>query len=284
MRQKSGKSNRPQPQIERSESAETQPLISQLGMDATSLRDDIYRHLSYTLGRDQHSVNNRYRFNAVALAVRDRLMERWKATHEAYYRTDCKRGYYLSMEFLMGRALGNALINLGVEGATAEALRGLGHTLEEVAEQEGDAGLGNGGLGRLAACFLDSCATLQLPVFGYGIRYDYGMFRQRIANHQQLEEPDSWLAHGCAWELQRPEYAQRVKFGGRTDFFRDEQGRWRARWVGTQDVIAVPYDHPIPGYRNGTVNTLRLWRASSPHKFDLAMQDAAFAWLKAKLS
>ncbi len=251
------------------EGAETQPLSSGLGMDALHLRDDIFRHLSYTLGRDSHSSSARYRFSATVLAVRDRLMERWKATHAAYYHADCRRGYYLSLEFLMGRALGNALLNLDLTGATADALRQLGLRLEDLIEEEADAGLGNGGLGRLAACFLDSCATLQYPVTGYGIRYDYGMFRQRILKGFQLEEPDRWLAFGSFWELHRPEYTRRIRFGGHTEFYRDEQNRMRVRLIGSEDVLAVPYDIPIPGYRNGTVNTLRLWRAASPEEFKL---------------
>jgi starch phosphorylase len=258
------------PTQELRESAETQPLSIGLAMDAKHLREDIFRHLCYTLGRDSHSASSRYRYNATVLAVRDRLMERWKATHEAYYHADCKRGYYLSLEFLMGRALGNALLNLGIGGPTGEALKDLGHRLEDLVEEEADAGLGNGGLGRLAACFVDSCATLQLPLTGYGIRYDYGMFRQRIVNGAQVEEPDHWLAYGSFWEMHRPEYAQRVRFKGRTEFFKDEKNRSRVRWVDSEDVLAVPYDVPVPGYRNGTVNTLRLWSATSPHEFNLA--------------
>ena len=253
------------------ETADTQPITPPgLGMDMPSLRSDIHRHLAYTLGRDAHSNSVRYRYMATALAVRDRLMERWKATHAAYYDADCKRGYYLSMEFLMGRALGNAALNLDIDKELQQALLSQGLHLEELEDAEPDAGLGNGGLGRLAACFMDSCATLQLPVFGYGIRYDYGMFRQKIIGGAQHEEPDNWLANGMPWELQRPEYTQRVKFGGHTEFYRDAKGRMRVNWTGTQDVMAVPYDLPIPGYHNGTVNTLRLWRASAPEAFDLA--------------
>ena len=253
------------------ETADTQPLTPVgLGMDAASLRQDFHRHLAYTLGRDSHSVSNRYRYMAAVLAVRDRLVERWKATHAAYYEADCKRGYYLSMEFLMGRALGNAALNLDIDQQLKRSMHSLGLRLEDLEECEPDAGLGNGGLGRLAACFMDSCASLQLPVFGYGLRYDYGMFRQRIVNGAQIEEPDNWLAHGHPWELQRPEYSQRVKFGGHTEFYRDANSRMRVNWTATQDVVAVPYDLPIPGYHNGTVNTLRLWRASAPEQFDLA--------------
>ena len=253
----------------RAESAATQELSLALGMDAAALEADINRHLSYTLGRDYHAVSNRYRYQATVLAVRDRLMERWKATHAAYYDADCKRGYYLSLEFLMGRAFGNALLNLGLTREVASALHDLGLELEELASEEPDAGLGNGGLGRLAACFLDSCATLALPVFGYGIRYDYGMFRQKIVQGHQIETPDAWLANGSPWELHRPEYTQRVKFGGHTEFFQDDKNRTRVRWVSISDVKAIPYDVPVPGYKNGTVNTLRLWHAAAVEEFDL---------------
>ncbi len=260
----------PKPSPAKRHDAETQPISVGLPMDGAGLRQDYDRHLAISLGRDSHSVNNRYRYTALVMAVRDRLMERWKNTHAAYYQSDCRRGFYLSMEFLMGRALGNALLNLDLETSVREALQDLGMKIEDLQEEEADAGLGNGGLGRLAACFLDSCATLQLPVFGYGLRYEYGMFRQRIASGVQIEEPERWLAHGSPWELQRPEYTQRVKFGGRTEFYTDDHGKTRLRWVATHDVHAVPYDMPVPGYRNGTVNTLRLWRAEALEDFDLA--------------
>ena len=153
-------------------------------------------------------------------------------------------------------------MSLGITDQTAEALQRIGLDLEDVYEREHDAGLGNGGLGRLAACFLDSCATLSLPVVGYGIRYQYGMFHQRIDNGYQLEEPDPWLREGFPWELERFEFAQTVKFGGRTEARRDTRGRTRYVWADTHDVLAIPYDVPIPGYDNGIVNTLRLWSAS----------------------
>ena len=196
-------------------------------------------------------------------------MERWKNTHYAYDESDCKRAYYLSLEFLMGRALGNAMLNLGIQDAAARAMYDLGIELEEIADREQDAGLGNGGLGRLAACFLDSCATLQLPVTGYGIRYEYGMFRQHIEGGNQVEEPDHWLRDGNPWELERPEYTQRVRYGGYTEHYHNPDGELCVRWVGTHDVLAVPYDVPVPGYRNGTVNTLRLWNAAATDEFDL---------------
>ena len=240
-----------------------------LGMDAASLATDVRRHLSFSLGRDQRSASDRYRYQATVMAVRDRLMERWKNTHAAYYEADAKRAYYMSLEFLMGRALGNSLLNLGITDTIGEALRQMGLKMEDVIQEEADAGLGNGGLGRLAACFLDSCATLQLPVFGYGIRYDYGMFKQRLVNGSQVETPDHWLVHGTPWEMHRPEYVQRVKFGGGTEFYTDTEGRTRVRWNSTMDVEAEPYDVPIPGFKNGTVNTLRLWKANAVEEFNL---------------
>ena len=240
-----------------------------LAMDADGLGVDLRRHFSHTLGRDKHCRSVHYPYEALVMTLRDRLMERWKATRYAYEEADCKRAHYLSLEFLMGRALGNTLLNLDLREVTVTALHDLGLALEELAENEHDAGLGNGGLGRLAACFLDSCATLQLPVIGYGIRYEYGMFRQHIEDGRQIEEPDHWLRDGNPWELERPEHTRRVRYGGRSEFYRDGEGRLRARWVDTHDVLAVPYDIPVPGYRNGTVNTLRLWKAAATDEFDL---------------
>ena len=241
-----------------------------LGMGRASLVEDFRRHFTHTLGRDKYSKSAHYVYSALALAVRDRLMERWQKTRYAYQETDCKHTYYLSLEFLMGRALGNAMLNLGITDETERAMMELGLILEELTEKEKDAGLGNGGLGRLAACFLDSCATLQLPVMGYGIRYEYGMFRQLIVNGHQVEEPDHWLRDGNVWEIERPEYMQRIHYGGRSESYRSDSGQLRMRWVDTSDVLAVPYDVPIPGYKNGTVNTLRLWKAAATDEFNLA--------------
>ena len=203
------------------------------------------------------------------MVISDRLTERWKKTYNAYKEQDCRRAHYLSMEFLMGRTLSNAMLNLGINDAVSQATYDLGLDLEELIESEPDAGLGNGGLGRLAACFIDSCATLQLPVIGYGLRYEYGMFSQTIVNGEQVEEPDHWLRNGNIWEIERMEYKQRIKFGGLTETRIDEKGKTRVSWVDTHDVLAVPYDTPIPGYQNGTVNTLRLWKATATEEFDL---------------
>ncbi|MCP3870892.1 MAG: glycogen/starch/alpha-glucan phosphorylase [Gammaproteobacteria bacterium] len=240
-----------------------------LEFGSEALAKNFKHYFGHTLGQSSDCRFSYYPYRALALSIRDRLMERWKKTQQACNETDGKRTYYLSLEFLMGRSLGNAMLNLGLTEETAKGLYDLGLVLEEIAECEPDAGLGNGGLGRLAACFLDSCATLQLPVKGYGIRYEYGMFRQRINDGYQVEEPDHWLRDGHSWEVERPEHKQRVLFGGCTEFYQDENGAQRARWANTHDVLAVPYDIPIPGYRNGTVNTLRLWRARATDEFDL---------------
>lgn len=240
-----------------------------LGMDTVSIAADFRRYFNHTLGRDKYFKATHYPYEALALTLRDRLIERWKNTRHAYEQSDCRRAYYLSMEFLMGRTLGNAMLNLGVTDAVSRAIRYLGLQLEDIFDSEHDAGLGNGGLGRLAACFLDSCATLQLPVIGYGIRYEYGMFRQEISNGQQVEGPDHWLRDGNPWELERPEYTRPVHFGGHSEFYNSPKGQLQVRWVSTQDVLAVPYDIPIPGYRNGTVNTLRLWKAAATDEFNL---------------
>jgi glycogen phosphorylase len=240
-----------------------------LSMHTPDIVNDFMHHYAHHLGRDRYCRSLRYHYQALAFTIRERLIERQNNTRYAYIAANTKTAYYLSLEFLMGRALGNAMLNLGVTDAATRAMEQIGRTLEEVAEEEIDAGLGNGGLGRLAACFLDSCATLQLPVMGYGIRYEYGMFRQRIENGRQVEEPDHWLRDGHPWELERPEYTQRVRFGGRSEQFLDADGALVYRWVDTHDVLAVPYDIPIPGYQNGTVNTLRLWKSAATDVFDL---------------
>lgn len=243
--------------------------LEPLAMDAESLGRDFQHYYAHTLGRDRDCRSAYYPYKALAITLRDRLMERWKRTRYAHDQANCKRTYYLSLEFLMGRSLSNALLNLGVTEEARQALYEMGLMYEEIESAEMDAGLGNGGLGRLAACFLDSCATLQLPVKGYGLRYDFGMFRQLIENGRQLEEPDHWLRDGNPWELERPEYTQRVPFGGHTETHKDDRGRMVQRWVNTHDVLAVPYDIPIPGYQNDTINTLRLWSATATDVFDL---------------
>ncbi|OIQ00874.1 MAG: glycogen phosphorylase [Zetaproteobacteria bacterium CG2_30_46_52] len=253
----------------------SKPIVSitdvpPLDKTADGLIKGIQRHFLRTLGQHSTSHALHYRYQATAYSVRDHLMEGWKNTKDAYQAAGSKRAYYLSLEFLMGRALGNAILNLGMDKEAEKALHDLGMNLEEKIEREQDAGLGNGGLGRLAACFVDSCATLQLPVTGYGIRYEYGMFRQRIVNGNQVEDPDHWLRNGNIWEIERPEYIQNIHFGGRTEHYKDDKGIARARLVDSKDVLAIPYDLPIPGYKNGTVNTLRLWKSAATDEFNLA--------------
>ncbi|MBK1716577.1 glycogen/starch/alpha-glucan phosphorylase [Thiocystis violacea] len=240
-----------------------------LSMEPEGLANDFKRYYAHTFGRDRDCHSAYYPYKALAITLRDRLMERWKVTRQSYDEAGSKRAYYLSLEFLMGRALSNAMLNLEVDGAVEKGLYNLGLELEEIASNEPDPGLGNGGLGRLAACFLDSCASLQLPVRGYGLRYEYGMFRQLVENGEQVEEPDHWLRDGNPWELERPEFTQRIQFGGRTESYTDQKGRTIVQWVDSHDVLAVPYDIPVPGYRNNTVNTLRLWKAAATDDFDL---------------
>jgi len=239
------------------------------GTDVPSLQGSFARHLQYSLAKDEYTATPRDCFVSLALTVRDRLIERWIRTQQTYYDRDVKRVYYLSLEFLMGRTLGNALVNLDLEETASRALHELGHDLEALQEIEWDAGLGNGGLGRLAACLLDAMATLELPAYGYGIRYEYGIFRQHILDGYQVETPDTWLRYGNPWEIGRPEYLYPVRFYGRVHQYLDQQGILRNEWVETQDVMAMAYDTPIPGYQNQTVNTLRLWAAKSTREFNL---------------
>jgi len=241
---------------------------TKLPMTADAILHDFTHYFGRTLGRRSVSAKAPFVYQAIVFAARDRLMERWRKTHDTIEAQDYRRVSYLSLEFLMGRLLRNALLSLDIEDETAEALNRLGLNLEDVYEREKDAGLGNGGLGRLAACFLDSCATLALPVVGYGIRYQYGMFHQRLENGHQVEYPDSWLREGFPWEIERVEYTQTVHFGGRSNSY-TEKGVTHYQWVDTHDVLAIPYDIPVPGYQNDIVNTLRLWSASATDGFDL---------------
>jgi starch phosphorylase len=242
---------------------------SALPMTADAILSDFSHYFGRLLGRQTIQIDSPFLYQAVVYAARDRLMERWNNSRNATATDDSRRVAYLSLEFLMGRLLRNALLNLGIEEQTTAALDRIGLDLEDVCERERDTGLGNGGLGRLAACFLDSCATLGLPVTGYGIRYQYGMFHQRIENGYQVEKADSWLREGFPWEIERIEYAQTVHFGGRSDVQIDRNGKTRHVWVDTHDVLAIPYDIPVPGFENDVVNTLRLWSASALDEFDL---------------
>jgi starch phosphorylase len=243
------------------------------GLDVQGVVEAFARRMMYSVAEGEHTATDFDVYHALALAVRDRLMERWFQTQDSYYANDAKRVYYLSMEFLTGRMLVNNILNLGAYEAYASAMQQLGYDLEALEAEEADPGLGNGGLGRLAACFLDSAATLALPFYGYGIRYEYGIFRQRIQSGFQVEMPDNWLRYGNPWEIPRPDALYPVKFYGRVQFYHDE-GEDRVKWADAETVMAMAYDTPIVGYRNDTVNTLRLWSAKSTRDFDLAKFNA----------
>ncbi|WP_322045985.1 glycogen/starch/alpha-glucan phosphorylase [Paraburkholderia sp. J67] len=239
--------------------------FDQLKSSADALRRSISNRLMYGVGKDAVTARPQDWLHAAALAVRDRLVERWMTTTRRQYDQDVKRVYYLSMEFLIGRTFSNALLALGIYEPMKEALAGVGVDMESLIDLEPDAALGNGGLGRLAACFLDSMATLGIPGFGYGIRYDYGMFRQQIINGEQVEAPDYWLRSGNPWEFPRPEVQYPVHFGGRT-VQRDGQ----VEWIETTHVNAMAYDTVIPGYDTSATNTLRLWSARADEELDLS--------------
>lgn len=233
--------------------------------NVATVKKTFNRHLHFTLVKDRNVSTPRDYYFALAHTVRDHLVSRWIRTQQYYYEKDPKRVYYLSLEYYIGRSLTNTMVNLGIQSEIDEALYQVGLDIEDLEELEQDAGLGNGGLGRLAACFLDSMATLGLAAYGYGLRYDYGIFSQSIKDGWQIEQPDDWLRFGNPWEKARPEYTLPVNLYGRT--VKDEKGR--SKWVDTQIIYAMPYDSPVPGYANNTVNTMRLWSAKAPTSFDL---------------
>ncbi len=237
-------------------------------MSAPGLRKNFELHLRRTLARDRYSATDRDRYYALALAVRDQLVERWIATQQEHHRKNVKRVYYLSLEFLIGRMMGNNVINLQMEDICRTAMSQEGLDWEDLREYEIDAGLGNGGLGRLAACFMDSIATLELPAVGYGLRYDFGIFKQNIKNGYQVEQPEEWLKHRYPWMIPHPEFSFEVQFEGRVETRSGPKGpEWY--WVDSKPVIGIPYDLPIVGYGGRTVNTLRLWSAKAAEEFDL---------------
>ncbi|HIJ80249.1 MAG TPA: glycogen/starch/alpha-glucan phosphorylase [Desulfuromonadales bacterium] len=246
------------------------PTVNAQKPTTAELQRSFLRHLQYTLVKDKYSATKTDLYLALAHAVRDVLVDNWLDTQQSYYINDAKRVYYISMEFLMGRALGNSLINLDIMDEWQTALKEMGIDIQELLEKEWDAGLGNGGLGRLAACFLDSMATMSLPAYGYGIRYEFGMFYQKILDGNQYEAPDNWLRLGNPWEFDRHEHLHQIKFNGRVAEYLDEHGELRHSWIDTTDVMALAYDVPIPGYGNKAVNTLRLWSAKASRDFELA--------------
>lgn len=235
---------------------------------SNEIKSLLLNHLEYSLIKDTTTVKPWDVYYALALSLRDRLIERWLRTQYEYRKQDVKKVYYLSMEFLIGRLLGNSLSSLQVYDESYDMLKEMGYALEDIAELEPDMGLGNGGLGRLAACFMDSLATQAYPAYGYGIRYEFGIFKQSIVQGYQVEEPDHWLKNGCPWEICRPEINYRVRFGGKVIHEEQPDGRVNHRWVDTEDVMAVAWDIPVPGYQIDNVNNLRLWQATATDEFD----------------
>lgn len=238
-------------------------------MDMDSIRNSLSAHMTFAISKYPASATTRDWYESAAFAIRDRLVERWMETMQRYYREDSKRIYYLSLEFLVGRTFSNAMLNLNIHEECKAALYELGQNIETISDIEFDAALGNGGLGRLAACFLDSMATLDLPCYGYGIRYEYGMFHQAIEDGMQVEHPDNWLRYGNPWEFPRPEVLYPVKLYGKVVEYKHEDGTTHHHWVDTEDIMAMAYDTPVPGYGGKTVNNMRLWSAKSSRDFDL---------------
>jgi glycogen phosphorylase len=248
----------------------------QLEDDRTALSKEALKSaflddLFYVQGKFPGLATRNDYYMALAYAVRDRMLKHWISTAAAYTKQGSRTVAYLSAEFLMGPHLGNNLINLGILDRVRECMTELGLNLDDLLQQEEEPGLGNGGLGRLAACFIDSLATLEIPAVGYGIRYEFGIFHQEIVDGWQVEKTDKWLRFGNPWELKRPEWAVEVKFGGSAEPYVDEQNRLKVRWVPHKTVIGVPYDTPILGYKTNTANTLRLWRSEAPESFDFAI-------------
>jgi starch phosphorylase len=236
---------------------------------AASLKESITNHLRFGLARDVETATRRDWWLATSRAAQVRIIERMLATQEAHHRSDARRVYYLSLEFLMGRLFSNSLYSAGIFNEVEEALKELGLDLEQLRGEEYDMGLGNGGLGRLAACFLDSLATLDYPAIGYGIHYEFGLFRQEFSNGHQIELPDDWMRFGTPWEIVRPEYTQAVEIYGNVENVFDDQGNYVPRWVNTRKIIGIPYDIPIPGFGTNTVNFLRLWESRPSEKINL---------------
>jgi starch phosphorylase len=249
--------------------ARRSPEVARRVPDAAALKQSILKHLRYTVVKDKYTATKRDYYLCLCHALRDIMADDWSKTQQRYYNQDAKRVYYLSAEFLIGRLLDNALVNLNAQAACTQVVSELGLDLEDLAELEWDAGLGTGGLGRLAACFLDSMATIGLPAYGYGIRYEYGIFAQKIEHGYQVETPDNWLRYGFPWEMSRPETLYPVHFYGDVRAHKNAHGHVRFDWVHTEIVMAMAYDMPVPGYANGVVNTFRTWSAKASREFHL---------------
>ncbi len=237
--------------------------------DKKSFKHDVLTNIKEQTGKTPQEANATDLYNALGKTIMAHITDAWATTKDKTNQSQGKSAFYFSAEFLMGRSLGNNLVNFGLQNDILDVLKEMDIDLNHIEDQESDAGLGNGGLGRLAACFLDSLATLGYPAYGYGIRYKYGMFEQKIENGYQVEVPDNWLEHGDVWEVRREAQAVHVKFGGHVDNIREDSGRVGYRRNNAETVIAIPYDMPIVGYKNGHVNTLRLWQAQAPEPFDL---------------
>lgn len=237
--------------------------------DVNSLEDYCIHALHLAVGKRLKNATGYDKYQSLAIAIKSELVNKHLKTEEIYNKNNVKRVYYLSLEFLMGRSMQNAADNLNLEDAARKGIKDFGMELEEIYAQECDAGLGNGGLGRLAACFLDSMATMNIPGYGYGIRYEYGIFNQKIENGWQVELPDNWMFKGNPWEIQRADKIVTVKFHGKTRSYTDDMGKNRTEWIDTDDILAVPYENFIPGYDTDTVNLLTLWSAKSTDQFNL---------------
>jgi starch phosphorylase len=249
-------------------SASGEQTIFQIDASIAQLKRSILDHLKFTLARDVRSATPRDWWQSLCYAVRDRILERYITTQGAHNRLNVRRVYYFSLEYLMGRLLLDSLHNTGLYDSAHQAFEELGLNLDQVARDEVDMGLGNGGLGRLAACFLDSLATLEYPAIGYGIHYEYGLFKQTFVSNRQFELPDNWLKFGNPWEIVRPEYSVEVSLGGRVESKFDSKGNWRPTWVPARKLLGIPWDIPIVGYGANTVNFLRLWESRALHEFD----------------
>ncbi|MBD2512423.1 glycogen/starch/alpha-glucan phosphorylase [Nostoc muscorum FACHB-395] len=259
----------PKRHLRKTDHVEVQIQDDRTGMDCATLKRAVLDNLYYILAKDQDWATPYDYYMALAYTVRDRLLQRWlKTVEQTYLKSDVKVVCYLCAEYLIGRQLGKNLVNVGLFESARQIMQELGHDLYDLLEQENEPGLGNGGLGRLAACFLDSLSTLEMPAIGYGIRYEFGIFEQTIRDGWQVERPDRWLRFGNAWEIPRPEYIVEVKFGGHTEAYTDQQGRYQVRWIPERTVLGTPYDTPISGYSTNTVNTLRLWSAKASEEFN----------------
>ena len=238
------------------------------GTTIEGLKRAFLENLFYVQGKPPALATSHDYYMALAFTVRERILQHWNDSALAYTQQQARTVCYLSAEFLLGPHLGNNLINLGLYEPMKQAIQELGLDFDELLEEEEEPGLGNGGLGRLAACYLDSLATLEIPTLGYGIRYEFGIFDQDIRDGWQVELTDKWLRYGNAWELIRPEWTVTVPFGGHTESYRNSQGVYRSRWVPALEVKGVPYDTPTLGYNVNTANTLRLWKAEASESFD----------------